>query len=124
MATLRLRRSDDSPHPGWLETFRAADAWVVAVWEAAASMGPGAGELARALRRGALECGAALVAGAQCGPGPTADEFLGRARARLLEARYLLYLTRRFGAVDARRYKTLNQRLERALREVAARGAG
>jgi len=119
MATLsRGRRSN-----GWVETFRAADAWVVAAWEASAAMAPGSAELARQLRRGALDCGSALVAAAQCGGGEEGREYIQRARARLLEARYLLYLSKRFGSIDAKRYKTLSLRLERALRDVNVRRA-
>ncbi len=106
---------------GWLETFRAADAWVVAAWEAAAAMAPGTSELARQMRRGALSCGSALVAAAQCGDAAETQGYLDQARSRLMEARYLLYLSRRFGSIDSRRYKTLNVKLDRALREVSAR---
>jgi hypothetical protein len=109
---------------GWLQTFRAADAWVVAAWEAAAAMGPGAGELARQLRNGALDCGSALVAAAQCGEGGENQGYLERARSRLMEARYLLYLAKRFGSIDSRRYKVLVVKLDRALRDVSGRRTG
>jgi len=108
---------------GWLETFRAADAWVVAAWGAAAAMAPGTSELSRQLRRGALECGASLVAATQCEKAGEKQGYIERARARLMEARYLLYLSRRFGAIDSRRYKTLSVQLNRALREVRARAS-
>ncbi len=106
---------------GWLESFRAADAWVVAAWEASAAMAPGAGELSRQLRAGALDCGSALVAAAQCGDGAEHRSYVERARARLLEARYLLYLCKRFGSIDSKRYKLLTVRLDRALRDVTVR---
>jgi four helix bundle protein len=124
MATLNFgRRVIEPPMTGWLETFRAADAWVVAAWEAAAAMPPGTSELARQLRRGALGCGSVLVAAAQCGDGAENQGYLDQARSRLMEARYLLYLSRRFGSIDSKRYKTLNVKLDRALREVTARRA-
>jgi len=106
---------------GWLESFRTADAWVVAAWEAAAAMAPGSGELARQLRSGALDCGSALVAAAQCDERVDQQPYLKRARSRLLEARYLLYLSKRLGSIDAKRYKMLTLKLERALRDVAVR---
>lgn len=122
MATLSLgRRSKEPPTTGWLETFRAADAWVVAAWEASAAMPPGSNELARQLRRGSLDCGSALVAAAQCGSGTDHQGYLDRARSRLMEARYLLYLSKRFGSIDSKRFKMLNLRLDRALREVSSR---
>jgi len=108
---------------GWLESFRAADAWVVAAWEASAAMGPGSSELARQLRRGALECGSALVAAAQCGEGGEHQGYLERARSSLMEARYVLYLSRRFGSIDSKRFKMLTVRLDRALRDVSGRRA-
>ena len=124
MATLSFgRRSSDAPMTGWLQTFRAADAWVVAAWEAAAAMAPGTSELARQLRRGALDCGSALVAAAQCGDGAENQGYLERARSRLMEARYLLYLSKRFGTIDSKRYKMLTVKLDRALRDVSGRRA-
>ncbi len=38
-----------------------------------------------------------------------------------MEARYLLYLSKRFGSIDSKRFKMLNLRLDRALREVSSR---
>jgi len=122
MATLSLgRRSGEHSMGGWVETFRAADAWVVAAWEATAAMAPGTGELARQLRRGALDCGSALVAAAQCGEGADNQVYLDRARSRLMEARYLLYLAKRFGSIDSKRYRMLTVKLDRALRDVSGR---
>ncbi len=122
MATLSFgRRSNGPTKTGWLETFRAADAWVVATWEAAAAMAPGTGDLAREFRRGSLDCGSALVAAAQCGEEEEHQGYVERARSRLMEARYLLYLSRRLGSIDSKRYKILTVKLDRALREVSAR---
>ena len=106
---------------GWLSTFRAGDAWVVAVWEASSALAPGTGELARQMRRGALRCGCALVAAAQCGPGEHRRAYVERAHGSLMEARYLLYLAKRLGSLDSRRYKSLTTRLDRAVREISSR---
>ncbi len=122
MATVSFGRSSKAAAPrGWLETFRAADAWVLAAWEAAASMAPGTGELARQLRQGALEAGSALVAAAQCDDPESNRVHVERARSRMLEARYLVYLSMRTGSIDTKRYKLLARKLDRALRDVAGR---
>ena len=124
MATLTFgRKSGENGGPRWLARFRAADAWVVAAWEAAAAMPPGTAELSRRLRRTAIECGSCLVAAAHH---PTVEEGrapLERAGACLIEARYLMYLARRFGALDSKRYRNLSLKLDRATREVAVRGS-
>ena len=86
-------------------------------------MVPGTSDLARELRRGALDCGSALVAATQCGDAAENQGYVQRARSRLMEARYLLYLCRRLGSIDSKRYKTLTVKLDRALREVSARRA-
>ncbi len=122
MATLTFGRTSwEPPLSGWLETFRAADAWVVAAWEAAAAMAPGTSELARQLRRGALDCGSALVAAAQCSDPEKNRDYVERARSRLMEARYVLYLSKRFGSIDSKRYKLLVRKLDRALHDVSGR---
>ena len=43
-----------------------------------------------------------------------------RARRALFEGRYYLYLARRFGLIDARRYRAIAVRQDSALRELAA----
>jgi len=124
MATMTFgRRGQDSGGPSWLERFRAADAFVVAAWEATAAMPPGTAELARRLRGAAVDCGTNLVAAAHRGTPEEGKAYLERAKARLMEARYLLYLARRFGAVDSKRYRNLSTRLDRATREVSVRGS-
>ena len=124
MATLTFgRNSGDSNGPRWLQRFRAADAWVVAAWEATAAMPPGTGEISRRLRQVAVECGTSLVAAAQLATTEEGKVHLDRAVARLAEARYLLYLARRFGAVDSKRYRHLSVKLDRASRDVAVRGS-
>ena len=99
---------------GWLASFRAADAWAVASWEAAAAMPPGHRELAAAMRKAALGCGACLVAAAE---GREREQQLRSARQWLFEGRYALYLACRLSVLDARRYRALSGYLDRALRE-------
>ena len=117
------RRSSETSGARWLERFRATDAWVVAAWEAAAAMAPGTADLSRRLRQGALDCGACLVAAAQCNGDDHEPSYVSQARSRLLEARYVLYLGRRLGSIDAKRYRHLSGRLDRALRELHGRGS-
>ena len=124
MATLTFgRRSADPAGSRWLEQFRATDAWVVAAWEASAAMPPGTSDLSRRLRQGALDCGASLVAAAQCAGDESESVYVNRACSRLFEARYVLYLARRFGSIDTKRYRHLSGRLDHALRELKARGS-
>lgn len=99
---------------GWLASFRAADAWAVASWEAAAAIPPGHRDLAAAMRKAALGCGACLVAAAE---GSERGGQLQAARKWLFEGRYTLYLACRLSVLDARRYRTLSGYLDRALRE-------
>ena len=101
----------------WTASFRAADAWAVAAWEAATALPPGHRDLAVVLRQAALGCGARLVAAAE---GEERDVQLREARGFLFEGRYALYLARRLSAVDGRRYRSLSGYLDRAFRETAA----
>jgi hypothetical protein len=124
MATMSFgRRPSDTGGPRWLERFRAADAFVVAAWEATAAMPPGSGELSRRLRQAAVDCGACLVVAAHRPTAEAGKACLEQAAGRLTEARYLLYLARRFGAVDSKRYRNLSTHLDRAVREVSVRGS-
>ncbi len=107
---------------GRLDAFRAADAFAVAAVKAAAELGRSScPELAVEIRRLVLRGGGALVA-ATCAPPGSADELalLAAARDRLAEARYALYLSRRLGAIDRRRYRALAAQQDAALREVGA----
>jgi len=103
--------------------FKAADGFAVEAFRVAASIPPGAGGsgLAAEVRRTALAAGGAVVAAAACHPGG-ADErrHLERARVALHESRYYLHLARRFGWLDARRYRALTLRQDAATREVDA----
>jgi hypothetical protein len=113
MASITFGRKQEAPG-GWLASFRAADAWAVASWEAAAAIPPGHRELAAAMRKAALGCGGCLVAAAE---GREREQQLRGARQWLFEGRYALYLACRLSLVDARRYRALSGYLERALRE-------
>jgi len=112
----------ERPAGGRLDAFRAADAFAMAAVKAAADLlrSP-CPELAVEIRRLVLRGGGALVA-ATCAPPGGADEraLLAAARDRLAEARYALYLARRLGALDLRKYRVLAAQQDAALREVAA----
>ncbi len=45
-------------------------------------------------------------------------ELLERAKADLIEGRYYLYLARRLGALDVKRYRALSLRQDAAVREI------
>ncbi|HEX6851493.1 MAG TPA: four helix bundle protein [Candidatus Polarisedimenticolaceae bacterium] len=100
-----------------LRAFRATDAFALEVIVASRALdrGEGAG-LARDIRTVAARCGGALVA-ATAGPS-TSRETLEGARAGLFEIRYYLYLARRLGFLDLRRYRDLAARQDAALREL------
>jgi len=105
-----------------LVAFRAADAFTVEAFRVALSLPPGAAaSLAADIRRTALAAGGAVVAAAACPTGgPAERSHLERARVALYESRYYLHLARRFGWLDARRYRALTLRQDAATREVDA----
>ena len=103
-----------------MHLFRATDAFAVEAYRIAGSMsGREQVVLAAEIRRTALRSGGAIVA-ASASPPDSAQERaeLEKARASLTEGRYYLYLARRFGMLDRRRYRTLTSRQDAALREV------
>ncbi len=117
-----LRGAGDARPPGArLDAFRAADAFAMAAVRAAAELGRSpCPELGVEIRRLVLRGGGALVA-ATCAPNADDERgLLAAARDRLAEARYALYLARRLGALDLRRYRVLAAQQDAALREVAA----
>ena len=121
LAPVRAAASE-RPAGGRLDAFRAADAFAMAAVKAAADLQRSpCPELAVEIRRLVLRGGGALVA-ATCAPPGGADEraLLTAARDRLAEARYALYLARRLGALDLRKYRLLAAQQDAALREVAA----
>jgi four helix bundle protein len=99
--------------------FRATDAFAVEAYRTAAELRGDA--LAIEIRRTAIAAGAAVVAAAACrSTSGDAARHLERARDALIEGRYFLYLARRFGLLDARRYRGLSLRQDSALREIEA----
>ncbi len=116
-------RSDVAARPAGprLDAFRATDAFAMAAVKAAADLSRSAcPELAVEIRRLVLRGGGALVASTCAPPGEDERVLLAAARDRLSEARYALYLARRLGALDLRRYRVLAAQQDAALREVAA----
>ena len=118
METLTSELRKDDPR---VRAFRATDAFAVEAYRAAAAMRPGG--LADEIRRTAIAAGGALVAAAatDCG-GDDEKRQVDRARTALTEARYYLYLARRFGLLDARSYRALTLRQDAALRELDSGG--
>ena len=105
-----------------VRAFRATDQFALAVWQAVRTFNRPEGEsLADEIRRAVARAGGSLVAAASArdGDGST-DRSLEAARQGLLEIRYFLYLARRLGCLDLKRYKDLAALQEAALRELAA----
>jgi four helix bundle protein len=105
-----------------VRAFRAADQFALAVWQAVRAFAKSEGEsLAREIRRAVARSGGSLVAAASA---PEGDEggrrALESAHQGLLEIRYFLYLARRLGCLDLKKYKELAALQETALREVAS----
>ncbi|MBZ5640533.1 MAG: hypothetical protein LAO51_17480 [Acidobacteriia bacterium] len=107
---------------GRLDAFRATDAFALAAVRVSSELARSdQTELAREILRLVLRGGGALVA-ASCAEAGSAGErvLLESARDRLSESRYALYLARRLGALDLRRYRALASQQDAALRELAA----
>ncbi len=99
--------------------FRATDAFAVEAYRASSAMARRADPLATEIRRMAVASGGAIVAASASDAGGAEERtHLKRARATLLEGRYYLYLARRFGLLDPRRYRTLTVRQDAAMREI------
>ena len=111
--------------------FKATDSFAIDAYSASRSLKGGKGRLiASEIRRTAVESGGAVVAASASEPGGEQERrHLQRARASLMESRYYLYLARRFGLLDLKRYRLLASRQDAALRELesflrSARRAG
>ncbi len=105
-----------------LRAFRATDAFALEAYRAAIGLSRSDGEsLGVEIRRAVARSGGALVAAA-CSPvgGEGERRCLEAARAALAEARYFLYLARRLGVLDLKRYRALSAQQDAALREVDA----
>jgi four helix bundle protein len=105
-----------------MRAFRATDAFAIEAYDVARHLvDPAHHGLAREIRRTAVRSGGAIVAASANARGGAAErELLERARDDLIESRYYLYLARRFGALDAKRYRALTARQDIALRELDA----
>ena len=105
-----------------VRAFRATDHFALAVWQAVRAFHKAeADSLAREIRRAVARSGGALVAAASAAEGDDAARLaLESARQGLLEIRYFLYLARRLGCLDLKRYKELASLQEAALRELAS----
>jgi hypothetical protein len=98
------------------------DAFAVEAYQA---VRPAAGQdadlLAREIRRAVARAGGAFVAACGAAAGSDSERAgLETARSGLLEAHYQIYLARRLGLSDLRRYRTIAARHEIALREIDA----
>ena len=104
-----------------VRAFRAADALAVETYRAfAGGSGVGCSDLVSAIRGTALRSGGALVAAAASDGGAGEQRHLVRAWDQLAEGRYYVYLARRLGLLDAKRYRNLTVRHEAATREIEA----
>jgi four helix bundle protein len=102
--------------------FKATDAFAVDAYSIARWLkGEQGSGLAAEIRRTAVASGGAVVAASASEPGGERERrHLERARSALIEGRYYLYLARRFGILDLRRYRALAARQDAALRELDA----
>jgi four helix bundle protein len=98
--------------------FRSTDSFAVEAYRAATRIHSQVGSgLAAEIRRTAVAAGGAMIAASSCRPGiPAEREYMERARAALFESRYYLHLARRFGWMDAKRYRLLTLRQDAAVR--------
>ena len=103
-----------------LRAFKATDAFAVEAHRVSVTLrSNGLGGLIDAIRRVARRSGGALVAAAAEPAGGSAERrLLARAREELVEGRYYLYLARRLGLLDVKRYRALTTRQDVALREL------
>ncbi len=103
-----------------MTAFKATDAFAVDAYGVARWLKGGRENgLAAEIRRTAVISGGAVVAASGSAPGgPQERGHLERARSALIEGRYYLYLARRFGLLDLKRYRALTLRQDAALREL------
>lgn len=103
-----------------VRAFRALDAFAIESYEVARLVRQQDGEaLAGEIRRNVARAGGAFVSACAQEAGSAAEsEALAAARTRLLEGRYPLYLARRLGFFDVRRYRSVSAKHDAALREI------
>lgn len=115
------RRRPGTPGPDRIRAFRATDHFALALWQELRGFARAEGEtLAAETRRTLARTGGALAAAASAadGAGGGGRESLAGAHAGLLEIRYYLYLARRLGCLDLKRYRHLTALQDAALREI------
>lgn len=106
-----------------VRAFRATDHFALAVWQEVRAFTRAEGEtLAGEIRRTVARAGGALVAASGDGEGPSdgGRGAVASAHAGLLEIRYYLYLARRLGCLDLKRYRQLTTLQDAALRELTS----
>jgi four helix bundle protein len=105
-----------------LRAFRATDHFALAVWQEVRAFARTEGEaLAREIRRTVARSGGSLVAASSGGEeGDGGRRAIASAHTGLLEIRYYLYLARRLGCLDLKRYRQLTTLQDAALRELAS----
>ena len=105
-----------------VRAFRATDQFALAAWQTVRAFNRPEGEsLAREVRRAVARSGGALVAAASAREdNDAARRALESAHQGLLEIRYFLYLARRLGCLELKRYKELATLQEAALRELGS----
>jgi hypothetical protein len=103
-----------------VRAFRATDAFVLEAFRATFSLkGEHTREVAREIRSSVVRCGCGLVAASETPRRSSAElRCLQGAKNTLTEARYALYLARRFGFLDMKTYRALTARHEAASREI------
>ena len=101
-----------------VSAFKTTDAYAVEAYRVASALPSNAGSgLAEEIRRTAIAAGSAVVAASAYSDGGVEERaLLRRARSALFESRYYLHLARRFGWLDARRYRALTLRQDAAVR--------
>ena len=101
-----------------VSAFKRTDAYAVEAYRVASALPSSAGSgLAEEIRRTAVAAGSAVVAASAYSDGGVEERaLLRRARSALFESRYYLHLARRFGWLDARRYRALPLRQDAAVR--------
>jgi four helix bundle protein len=105
-----------------VRAFRATDHFALAAYQVARTFArPEGDELAREIRRAVARSGGALVAAASAvDEDASTRRSLETAHRGLLEIRYFLYLARRLGCLDLKRYRQLTTLQDAALRELAS----
>jgi len=103
-----------------VRAFRSADSFALAVWqEVRAFSRPEGMLLAEEIRRAIARSGGALVAAAASDAEDQAvRRAVATAHAGLLEVRYYLYLARRTGCIDLRKYRHLAHLQDTALKDL------